>query len=80
MIKNKYPQPRIDDMFDQLKGTIVFSKIELRSGYHQLKINENDVPKMAFQTRYGHYEFLVMSFELTNAPASFMNLMNWIFA
>jgi hypothetical protein len=78
-IKNKYPLPRIDVLFDQLVGVKVFSKIDLRSGYHQIKIRANDVPKMAFSTRYGLYEFLVMSFGLTNAPAYFMYIMNSVF-
>jgi hypothetical protein len=78
-IKNKYMLSRIDDLFDQMRGARVFSNIDLRSGYHQMKIRPSDIPKMAFSTRYGLYEFTVMSFGLTNAPTYFMNLMNKVF-
>ena len=78
-IKNKYPLPMINDLFDQLVGAKVFSKIDLRSGYHQLKIHEQDIPKTTFTTRYGLYEYTVMSFGLTNAPAYFMSMMNKVF-
>nr|GFB68105.1 putative reverse transcriptase domain-containing protein [Tanacetum cinerariifolium]GFC10127.1 putative reverse transcriptase domain-containing protein [Tanacetum cinerariifolium] len=75
-VKNRYPLPRIDDLFDQIQGSSVYSKINLRSGYHQLRVREEDIPKTAFKTRYRHYEFQVMPFGLTNAPAVFMDLMN----
>ncbi|KAL0561539.1 hypothetical protein IC582_001972 [Cucumis melo] len=78
-IKNRYPLPRIDDLFDQLQGATVFSKIDLRSRYHQLRIKDGDVPKTVFRSRYGHYEFIMMSFGLTNAPVVFMDLMNRVF-
>jgi hypothetical protein len=77
--KNKYPLPRIEDLFDKMKGASVFLKIDLRSGYHQLKIWESDIPKTAFRTRYGLYKYTVLSFGLTNAPTYFMYLMNKMF-
>jgi hypothetical protein len=78
-VKNKYPLPRIEDLFDQVRGAKVFSKIDLHSGYHQMKIRWSDIPKTAFTTRCGLYEYIVMSFGLTNAPAYFMYLMNKVF-
>nr|GEX60859.1 putative reverse transcriptase domain-containing protein [Tanacetum cinerariifolium] len=75
-VKNRYPLSRIDDLFDQLQGSSVYSKIDLRSSYHQLRVREEDIPKTVFKTRCGHYEFQVMPFGLTNAPAMFMDLMN----
>jgi hypothetical protein len=78
-IKNKYPLPRIDDLFDQLRSARVFSKLDLRAGYHQLKVREEDIEKTAFVSRYGHYEYTVVPYGLTNAPGVFMNLMNKLF-
>jgi hypothetical protein len=79
-IKNNYPLPKIEDLFDQLNGAKVFSKVDRRSGYHQLKVRESDIPKSAFTTRYRLFEYTVMSFSLTNAPAYFMNIMNKVFS
>ena len=78
-IKNRYPLPRIDDLFDQLRGVRVYSKIDLRTGYHQLRVRETDIPKKTFRTRYGHFEFTVMLFGLTNAPTAFIDLMHRVF-
>ena len=78
-IKNRYPLLRIDDLFDQLRGVRVYSKIDLRIGYHQLRVRETDISKTAFKTRYGHFEFTVMPFGLSNAPAVFMDLMHRVF-
>ena len=79
-IRNRYPLPRIDDLFDQLGEAKVFSKLDLRSGYHQLKVKKEDIPKTAFRTRYGHYEFQVVPFGVTNPPTVFMDLMNRVFS
>jgi hypothetical protein len=78
-VKNRYLMLRIYDLFDQMKGATVFSKIDLRYGYHQLRIKESDIPKTAFRTRFGHYEFVVVPFGLTNSPSVFMSLMNGVF-
>ena len=78
-IKNRYPLPRIDELFNQLKGARVYFKIDLRTGYHQLRVRDTYIPKIAFRTRYGHFEFTVMPFGLTNAPAAFMDLMHRVF-
>ena len=79
MIKNRYPLLTIDDLFDQLRGAWVYSKMELRTGYHQLRVREADIPKTAFRTWYGHFEFTMMPFGLTNVPAIFMDLMHRVF-
>ena len=78
-IKNRYPLPRIDDLFDKLKGVRVYSKIDFRTGYHQLRVTEADIPKTMFRTWYGHFEFTVMTIGLTNAPTTFMDLMHRVF-
>ena len=78
-IKNRYPLPRIDDLFDQLRGARVYSKIDLRTGYHQLRVRETDIAKTSFRTHYGHFEFIVMPFGLTNTPTTFMDLMHRVF-
>ena len=79
MVKNRYPLLRIDDLFDQLRRVRVYSKIDLRTGYHQLRVRETDIPKTAFRTRYGHFEFTMMPFGLTNEPAAFIDLMHRVF-
>ena len=79
MIKNRYPLSRIDDLFEQLRGVQVYSKIDLRTGYHQLRVRETDIPKTSFRTRYGHFELTVMPFGLTNAPATIMDIMHRVF-
>ena len=79
-MKNKYPLPKIDDLFDQMRGTKVFSKIDLRLGYHHVRIKDEYIHKTVFRTRYGHYEFVVVPFGLTNAPTTFMCLMNNVFS
>ena len=78
-IKNRYPLPMIDDLFDQLKGAQVYSKIDLRTSYHQLRVGEKDIPKTMFRPRYGHFKFTMMPFGLTNAPVAFMDLMHRVF-
>ena len=78
-IKNRYPLPRFDNLFDQLRGARVYSKIDLRTGYHQLRVREADIPKTVFRTWHGHFEFTMMLFGLTNAPAAFMDLMHKVF-
>ena len=78
-IKNRYPLPRIDELFNQLRGVRVYSKIDIRTGYHQLRVREADIPKTAFRTRYGHFEFTIMPFGLTNALTAFMDLIHRVF-
>jgi len=78
-LKNKYPLPRVDDLLDQFHGASVFSKIDLKSGYHQVRVREEDIQKTTFHTRYRHFKFVVMPFGLTNAPTMFIDLMNQVF-